>query len=131
MRRVLVAGMVLLAAFACSTASAPVDRAHAIEAQVWSPYCPGRLLIDCTTSQARELRTQIQQRVDHGDSSEDVIAWVRREFGDEAIAEPKTSGIGLVVWLFPAVVFLAGAAVVVRVLRKGRTDVSRRPTTSL
>ena len=131
MRRLLVLGALLVVAVACSNASTPSERAHAIESQVWSPYCPGRLLIDCTTSQARELRTQIQQRIDGGDDADEVMAWVRREFGDEAIAEPRTSGLGLVVWLFPAAVFLSGAFVVARVLRKGRTDAASVPPRSL
>ena len=85
---------------------------------MWSPYCPGRLLIDCTTSQARELRTQIQQRIDRGDDADEVIAWVREEFGEEAIARPSTTGAGLVIWLVPLLLFLVGLAVVVRIVRR-------------
>ena len=98
----------------------PSERAHAIEAQVWSPYCPGRLLIDCTTNQARGLRTQIQQRVDRGDDPNEIIAWVRDEFGDEAIARPSATGAGLVIWLVPLALFLVGLVVVVRVLRRAK-----------
>ncbi len=118
----------MLVAFgvACSdNTSTPSARAHAIESQVWSPYCPGRLLIDCTTTQARTLRAEIQERVDRGDDSDEVIAWVRDEFGEEAIARPSATGAGLVIWLVPLVLFLAGAIVVVHVVRRARasTDV--------
>jgi cytochrome c-type biogenesis protein CcmH len=121
-RRSLVVLCLAAAAVACSgRAPLPSERAHAVEAQVWSPYCPGRLLIDCATTQARDLRTQIQQRVDRGDDTEEVIAWIRSEFGDEAVARPSATGTGLVIWLVPAAVFLAGLVVVVRVVRRGRT----------
>jgi cytochrome c-type biogenesis protein CcmH len=121
-RGLLVVVAVVAVATACSpdTGSAP-DRAHAIEAQVWSPYCPGRLLIDCTTTQARELRSQIQERVDRGDGTGEVLAWVRGEFGEEAIARPSATGAGLVIWLVPAVLFLVGLLVVLRVVRRART----------
>lgn len=110
-----------VAAVACSGDDVtPRERAHAIESQVWSPYCPGRLLIDCTTSQARELRGEIQRRIDGGEDSEDVIAWVRSEYGEEAIARPSATGGGLVIWLIPALFFAVGAAVVVRVVRRAR-----------
>jgi cytochrome c-type biogenesis protein CcmH/NrfF len=112
---------VLLCAFACAgPPESNADRAHAIEAQVWSPYCPGRLLIDCTTNQARELRVQIQQRVDRGQRSDRIFAWVRSEFGDEALARPEAKGRGLVVWLVPAAIFLGGAIAVARTVRRWR-----------
>lgn len=121
MRRIAAAAVLGLLIISCAEgAPTPSQRAHAIEAQVWSPYCPGRLLIDCTTSQARELRTQIRQRVERGDDMDEIVAWVRREFGDEAIASPSSSGGGLVIWLIPALFFAAGLIVVVRVVRRAR-----------
>jgi cytochrome c-type biogenesis protein CcmH len=119
-RRVLLIVALVLFAVACGRAPTPSERAHAIEAQVWSPYCPGRLLIDCTTTQARDLRTQIQQRVDRGDEPDEIIAWVRAEFGAEAIARPSATGAGLVIWLVPVTLFIAGLVVVVRVVRRAR-----------
>jgi cytochrome c-type biogenesis protein CcmH len=120
--RVLVVLCLAAVAFACAgSVPSSSERAHAVEAQIWSPYCPGRLLIDCTTTQARELRTQIQQRIDRGDDTGDVIAWVAREFGDESIARPSATGSGLVIWLVPALLFVVGLAVVIRVVRRGRT----------
>jgi cytochrome c-type biogenesis protein CcmH/NrfF len=111
----------VLLAFGCArSATTSSETAHSVEGQVWSPYCPGRLLIDCTTTQARELRADIQQRIDRGQTGEQVIAWVRTEFGDEAIARPPSTGWGLMVWLVPALIFLAGGAVLVRVLVRGR-----------
>jgi cytochrome c-type biogenesis protein CcmH len=121
-RRVLLLFVLAVSAVSCSRAMPlPSERAHAIEAQVWSPYCPGRLLIDCTTTQARDLRTQIQQRVDRGDDADEVLAWISDEFGEEAIARPSATGAGLVIWLVPALLFLIGLLVVVRVVRRGRT----------
>lgn len=95
---------------------------------MWSPYCPGRLLVDCTTSQAQELRADIQERIERGDDESAVIDWVRAEFGDEAIARPIAGG-GLIVWLVPVLIFLAGVVVVVRVVRRGRVATGASDTT--
>jgi cytochrome c-type biogenesis protein CcmH/NrfF len=120
-RRPFVFVALLVLAVACSGGiPTPTEHAHAIESQVWSPYCPGRLLIDCTTSQARELRDEIQRRAERGDESGEIIAWVRDEFGDEAIARPSATGVGLAIWLVPVAIFLAGIVVVARVIRRGR-----------
>ena len=106
---------------ACGSPTA-ADRAHAIEGQVWSPYCPGRLLIDCTTTQARELRNDIAEKINDGESDTEVLAWVRSEYGPRSIARPETSGTGLIVWLMPAVIFIVGAFVVVRFLKQSRDN---------
>jgi len=99
----------------------PEERAQAIEGEVWSPYCPGRLLIDCTAGQSRVLRDEILRRVEQGQSDHAVLAWIRNEFGDEAIADPSGPG-GFVIWLVPVLLFAIGAFVVVRVVRRGRSD---------
>ena len=87
---------------------------------MWSPYCPGRLLTDCATQQARQLRTDIRERLEAGEEPDEVLAWVRSEFGDSALAAPDASAKGLVIWLVPAAIFAAGAVVVVRTVRKWR-----------
>jgi cytochrome c-type biogenesis protein CcmH/NrfF len=112
--------LVFAVAVACSSPSATTltERAHQIEGQVWSPYCPGRLLIDCTTPQARELRASIAARFEKGDSSGEVLAWIERNHGPEALARPEGRGLGLVLWAGLAAVFVAGAILVVRVVRK-------------
>lgn len=115
MMRGAVAICVLGLSFACSTSvSGDAQRARQIEGQVWSPYCPGQLLADCSTQQSRELREEIADRVEAGETTDEVLDWVRAEYGDAAIARPETSGRGLVVWLVPLALFLIGAGVVVR-----------------
>ena len=79
---------------------------------MWSPYCPGRLLIDCTTEQSRELRVRIAERVERGEKTKTIMAWIRSQYGDEAIARPDTRGSGLVVWLVPLAIFVCGACFV-------------------
>jgi cytochrome c-type biogenesis protein CcmH/NrfF len=132
MSRLVLVGLCLAFAIACAgpAAQTTTDRARAIEREVWSPYCPGRLLIDCTTQQARELRTEIERRIERGDSTDEVLAWIRRNHGDEALASPGGGGTGLVVWLVPAAIFLAGAGVVSASIRRWtRASRTAKPTT--
>jgi cytochrome c-type biogenesis protein CcmH/NrfF len=96
----------------------PSKQAQEVEARVWSPYCPGRLLIDCTTHQARELRADIRQRIENGDSQDEVLAWIRTNYGEEALAEPGDSGIGLLIWLGPLAFFVAGAILLAVLVRR-------------
>src|SRR5438445_9406235 len=100
MRYVLLAVACLFVA--CATPRS--EDAHRIESQVWSPYCPGRLLIDCTTQQADELRAQISQRLASGQSADDVLRFIRLNFGDGALARPSGHDT-LLVWSFPLALF--------------------------
>jgi cytochrome c-type biogenesis protein CcmH len=118
--------VVVALAMACAPeAKTDAARAQSVEAQVWSPYCPGRLLIDCTTQQARELRVEIARRVGRGQPDEEILDWVRAEFGDAAIARPSDSASGLIIWLVPAVLFVGGFAVLAVVIRRWRAVPAR------
>ncbi|MGH7856720.1 MAG: cytochrome c-type biogenesis protein [Candidatus Binatia bacterium] len=104
----------------------PAQNARAVEAQVWSPYCPGRLLIDCTTRQARELRTAIERRFESGQSPDAVLRWIRLNYGDEALARPSPRN-ALLVWSFPAAVLVGGVAILAwRIRRWTRTKETER-----
>lgn len=117
--RIALASVSLGLAIACTaTTPSTEERARAIEREVWSPYCPGRLLSDCTTQQARELRDEIHRRVERGESSDEVLSWIRSNHGQEALARPDPRGVGLAVWLVPAVIFAVGAVVLGRLVRK-------------
>ena len=129
MRSVLIISCLLLAG-GCAGADTATSaaRARAIEREVWSPYCPGRLLVDCTTDQARELRAEIDRRVERGESTDEILDWIRTNHGDEALARPDASGAGLVVWLVPAVIFLLGGGIVVALIRRWTKATDRTPT---
>lgn len=107
---------VLLLCFA-ACASSRSGAAHRIEGQVWSPYCPGRLLIDCPTRQADELRAEIERRVASGQSADTVMRWIRLNFGNEAIARPSGRDTTLV-WSFPVALFVVGTTVLVVCVRR-------------
>jgi cytochrome c-type biogenesis protein CcmH/NrfF len=111
----------VLLALVCVACAAPrgsaATEAHRIEAQVWSPYCPGRLLIDCTTQQADDLRGQIAQRLRSGQSPDDVMRFIRLNFGDGALARPSGRDT-LLVWSFPLALFVIGVPLLVFLLRR-------------
>ena len=118
--RVVLSALLFAAVVACGTGPRTIEeRARAIEGEVWSPYCPGRLLIDCTTDQARGLRAEIEHRLERGQSSEEVIGWIRRNHGDEALARPGSAAV----WLVPLAIFALGAIAVAVIVRRW----TRRP----
>lgn len=95
---------VLLGACASSGDESVEAKAQHIEKQVFSPYCPDRLLADCTTRQSMELRREIRARLGDGDSEAEVLAWFESNHGSEFLAGPD---IGM--WVLTGAVLAVGA----------------------
>lgn len=120
--RLALSGLLLLS-FACSAGGAdapPEVQARRIEGQVWSPYCPGRLLADCTTRQAHELRDEIEARLQQGEDPDEVLTWLEENYGEEVLARPRNDPTGWALWLVPAGLLVAGGAVTAWLIRRWR-----------
>jgi cytochrome c-type biogenesis protein CcmH len=106
----------------------PAAAADTWHQELWtglmSPFCPGRILIDCPSPQAAELREWIAAQEAAGRSRADVEAQLYAQFGDVILQAPKARGFGLAAYVIPVVAFAAGGAVVWLFLRRQ----SRVPT---
>lgn len=88
---------------------------------VMSPYCPGKLLATCGSSQADTLRQEIRQDLAAGKPAGEIEAGLYYRFGDSIRSEPQASGVGLVAWVFPAALLLSTGAWLVLWLRRARS----------
>ncbi|HVE93106.1 MAG TPA: cytochrome c-type biogenesis protein CcmH [Actinomycetota bacterium] len=111
--------LLVCAGFAGFVACAsPEVTTRSIETQVWSPYCPGRLLSECTTSQAADLREQIDTRVKAGQSERQIMSWLRDNYGDEVLARPSGDRSGRLIWLVPLAAAASGAVLLAGIIRR-------------
>jgi cytochrome c-type biogenesis protein CcmH len=100
-------------------------QAATLASQLMSPFCPGRLLVDCTSSQAFDLRAAIAGRLAAGESVDAVRADLVRQYGDGILGAPPAKGVGLLVWALPALLgVLTLAGVVWKVMRATRQTVA-------
>ena len=107
-----IAALVLAATVATVWAQprdAAVD-AQTIFTSVMSPYCPGRLLADCPSPAAFELRADILRRLESGETAADIERDLYRTFGDAIRAVPPARGWGRVLAIAPAIVLVLSAA---------------------
>lgn len=95
---------------------------HAVAmAQTWqdiagdlmSPACPGRTLINCTSGQAEQWREIIRQRLAQGETKEQIMQYFVDIRGEEILAAPPKHGFALSAWLFPILVIINGAGLIV------------------
>ncbi|MBX7142978.1 MAG: cytochrome c-type biogenesis protein CcmH [Oligoflexia bacterium] len=95
-------------------------QAQSIFDSVMSPFCPGRLLRDCPSGKAHDLKEQIRAMVSDGRSNQQIEESLYQQFGEIIRATPKSSGVGLLGWLAPGFFLIAGLIFVLAWI-KGKT----------
>jgi cytochrome c-type biogenesis protein CcmH/NrfF len=98
----------LLAAPAIGTETNPQGWAYQFFGEVMSPFCPGRTLDACTSSQADSLRMWILMQEAAGRSETDVHAELVERYGDIILAAPRAEGFGVTAYAIPGAIFLSG-----------------------
>lgn len=88
--------------------------------ELMSPYCPGRALAECPSPQAADLRRWILDQEAAGVDRNEVEAQLFAQWGDQLRQSPRAAGVGLVAYVVPAAVLLAGGALVFLFLRRQR-----------
>jgi cytochrome c-type biogenesis protein CcmH/NrfF len=104
------------------------SRAQKIFDTVFSPFCPGRLLRDCPTFKATDLKNTIRSSVAAGRSDEEIVADLVNAYGNSIKALPEKHGFGLVAWVAPFLFLLGGLCLLWGWLR--RTKGQEVPTTA-
>ena len=93
-------------------------KAKAIFEDVFSPFCPGRSLNDCPSSNAHELKDQIRSELKAGKEPEAILQSIFTQYGEQYRALPKPSGIGIFAWALPGAFLLIGAVIILLTTKK-------------
>lgn len=111
------------AAFAETNLNAQQQRrANLVFESVTSPFCPGRLLKDCPSSSAAELKETIRLKVKEGESIEQILDYLFALYGEELRASPEMTGFGVFAWITPFVFLLLGAMVIILWLKTRQSE---------
>ncbi|MDR7419235.1 MAG: cytochrome c-type biogenesis protein CcmH [Armatimonadota bacterium] len=106
-----------------TAAAAPTleDQVHDIAKDLMCPVCAGQTVADSGSQLAEQMRTEIRQRLQAGQTREEIIAYFIGQFGDSVLARPPARGTGLVLWLALPVALLLGALILRRFVRASVT----------
>ena len=83
------------------------------------PSCQDLSVAQSTSSSALAVRHEIVTMVAAGDSDSQILTTIEDAYGPSILLSPSTAGLGTVLWLLPAAVFV-GLGTTVVVLRRRR-----------
>src|SRR2546428_9187080 len=99
-----------------------------VAGDLMSPACPGRPLLNCTSSQAEQWRELIRQKLAQGESKEQILRYFVDIGGEGILAAASKQGFALTAWFLPLFVMVNGAGLIVVLTRRWA---QRRPQTAI
>jgi cytochrome c-type biogenesis protein CcmH/NrfF len=104
--------------------------ADTIAGEINSPFCPGRLLRDCPSTAASELRTEITSLAAQGVEQADIKKKLIEKYGDSINPTPVFSGFGALAWIGPIIFFVIGSIFLFLKLKRSLRVSSSLPPTN-
>ncbi len=83
--------------------------------------CQNQTIADSSAPLAMDLRREIRAKVEAGQSEAEIKTFLTDRYGDFVLYRPRFGGPALLLWLTPALLLLAGAAWLWRIILR-RSD---------
>lgn len=114
----LIAFLLALTVPVSGTAQTLEDRTYAIARELMCPVCAGQTVAESNSTLAQQMRQIIRERLQRGESREEILAFFVAQFGESVLASPPKRGAGLVLWLAPLLAFAIGIIILARYMRR-------------
>lgn len=127
MRRI-ISLLLVAGVLASPTIAAPTweDQTYAIARELMCPVCAGQTVAESNSSLAQQMREIIRQRLQRGETQEQILAFFVAQFGESVLAVPPKRGVALTLWVAPVLAFGVGIAALIVYLRR----MVRKPSTA-
>ena len=118
-------GLVLVAALAVGgrgESGPPTEdqRVRRIASVVRCPTCRGLSAAQSDAPSAESIRDEVRRRVRAGETDAEVKGYLVSRYGEDILLQPKTEGVGMVVWALPLIGVTVAVGGLVVVLRRRR-----------
>ena len=132
--RCLVAAVLLLAILSPAVALGPDEvlsdpaleaRARSLSKELRCMVCQNQSIDDSDAPLAHDLRILVRERLQAGESDQQVINFLVARYGEFVLLRPRFSWHTALLWLAPAAVLLIGACGVLVLARRYRTSSER------
>jgi cytochrome c-type biogenesis protein CcmH len=96
----------------------PEEEVHHIAMELRCPVCQNLSVADSPSEMAKEMRGLIRERLEQGQTREEVMAYFVGKYGEWILLSPRATGFNLLVWILPFAAILAGLVGVLLVVRR-------------
>jgi cytochrome c-type biogenesis protein CcmH len=97
------------------------DRVADLASSIRCPVCLSESVKDSNATASQNLRREIAQRIEEGQSDDEIRDYVVSRYGPSILLRPPASGAGALVWVVPVVAFAVGATGLGLAFRRWRT----------
>jgi cytochrome c-type biogenesis protein CcmH len=88
------------------------DEAREISYLLMCPVCQGQSVAESNSELAKDMRSIIRQKLEAGESKEEIINYFVNRYGDSILGYPPVKGVNLLLWILPALaVFFGGIGI--------------------
>ena len=94
------------------------DRVYAVARQLLCPVCQGQTVAESDATVAQEMRVIIRQKLEAGETSDQILQYFVGQFGDSILAEPPRRGVSWLLYLGPLTALLIGLGIAALVIRR-------------
>jgi cytochrome c-type biogenesis protein CcmH/NrfF len=100
-------------------AETPIDRQiREIAEQLRCPVCQSQSILESNSALALEMRGLIRERLEAGESPDQIKEYFVGRYGEWILLDPKAEGFNLAVYILPVVAVLVGIVILVFAARR-------------
>lgn len=90
------------------------------------PVCQGSSVADSPAESAQNMKREVRDLLRQGYETEQILHYFELAYGEFVLFEPKSDGIGAVVWAGPGVALLVGIGVLFLLFRRKQGGVEAK-----
>ena len=114
---VLLACLCLAAGAAAETLD---DRVYGVARRLMCPVCVGQTVAESDSALAREMKAIIRQKLEAGESPDQILDYFVGQFGERVLAEPRAGGAALLLYAGPPLALIIGVGIAAVYIRRWR-----------
>jgi cytochrome c-type biogenesis protein CcmH len=95
------------------------------------PVCQGQTVAESNSELATQMRAIIKQKLEKGESKQEIIAYFVNRYGETILGAPPPKGANWLIWVLPALSLLFGGAGIAIFLHKSKSEKDKRKTKAI
>jgi cytochrome c-type biogenesis protein CcmH len=103
------------------------ERTNDVGGLLRCPVCQGLSVADSPSSMARNMKTQVREKLAAGYDQEQILASFERSYGEFVRLEPPMRGVNWLIWFGPLTVLVAGGGVIAWAVKRSSRGNAGRP----